>query len=70
MSQLNVRNLQGNSPDFRVTLDKDSTLSPQGSDIRFIAQKWQRIPVGNSKNFLAHKFYPLDLFTAYTGIIW
>ena len=67
MSQLNVRNLQGNSPDFRVTLDKDSTLSPQGSDIRFIAQKWQRIPVGNSKNFLAHKFYPLDLFTAYTG---
>ena len=67
MSQLNVRNLQGNSPDFRVTLDKDSTLSPQGSDIRFIAQKWQRIPVGNSKNFLAHKFFPLDLFTAYTG---
>ena len=53
MGQLNVANLQGNSPDFRITVDKDSTLAPQGSEIRFVQQKWQRIPVGNSKNFFA-----------------
>ena len=54
MGQLNVANLQGNSPDFRITVDKDSTLAPQGSEIRFVQQKWQRIPVGNSKYFFAH----------------
>lgn len=63
MSQLNVANLQGNSPDFKITVDKDSTLAPEGT-IRFIQQKWQRIPVVNSKNFFAHKFFPLDIFTA------
>ena len=66
MAQLNVANLQGNSPDFKITVDKDSTLAPAGQ-LRLTQQKWQAIPVGNSKNFLAHKFYPLDLFTAYTG---
>ena len=65
MSQLNVGYLQGTSNSgFKVTLTKESTIAHEG-DVRFLtSQSYQDLPVYGSKNFLAHKFFPLDLFTA------
>ena len=64
MGQLNVGYLQGTSNSgFKITLTKESTISHEG-DVRFLtSQSYQDLPVYGSKNFLAHKFYPLDLFT-------
>ena len=65
MGQLNVANLQGTSNSgFKITLTRESTLAHEG-DVRFLtSQSYQDLPVYGSKNFLAHKFFPLDLFTA------
>ena len=65
MGQLNVGYLQGTSNSgFKITLTKESTIAHEG-DVRFLtSQSYQDLPVYGSKNFLAHKFYPLDLFTA------
>ena len=64
MGQPNVGYLQGTSNSgFKVTLTKESTIAHEG-DVRFLtSQSYQDLPVYGSKNFLAHKFYPLDLFT-------
>ena len=64
MGQLNVGYLQGTSNSgFKITLTKESTIAHEG-DVRFLTnQSYQDLPVYGSKNFLAHKFFPLDLFT-------
>ena len=64
MGQLNVANLQGTSNSgFKITLTRESTLAHEG-DVRFLtSQSYQDLPVYGSKNFIAHKFSPLDLFT-------
>ena len=64
MGQLNVGYLQGTSNSgFKVTLTKESTIAHEG-DVRFLtSQSYQDLPVYGSKNFLAHKFFPLDLFS-------
>ena len=62
-AELNAANLQGISPNFKVTLTKESTLSTQ-ADFRVIAQDFHPIPLSEADNYFAHKFYPLDIYSA------
>ncbi|BCU96211.1 MAG: hypothetical protein CM15mV11_2860 [Caudoviricetes sp.] len=65
MGQLNVGYLQGTSNSgFKSYSYQRITIAHEG-DVRFLtSQSYQDLPVYGSKNFLAHKFFPLDLFTA------
>ena len=61
MGRVNVANLQGNAPDFRVTVDSESTLNTQ-ADVRITGQSYHPIPTPPSNAF-AKAFSPLYPFT-------
>ena len=61
MGRINVAALQGNSPDFKVTLDGDSTLSTQ-AEVRVLGQSYHPFPTPPSNAF-ANRFSPLYPFT-------
>ena len=67
-AELNAANLQGISPNFKVTLTKESTLSTQ-ADFRVIAQDFHPIPLSEADNYFAHKFYPLDIYSANPDVL-
>jgi hypothetical protein len=57
MGRINVGALQGNSPDFKVTLDGDSTLSTE-AEVRVLGQSYHPFPTPPSNAF-AESFSPL-----------
>ena len=61
MGRINVGALQGNSPDFKVTLDGGSTLSTQ-AEVRVLGQSYHPFPTPPSNAF-AQTFSPLYPFT-------
>ena len=61
MGRINVGALQGNSPDFKVTLDGGSTLSTQ-AEVRVLGQSYHPFPTPPSNAF-AQRFSPLYPFT-------
>ena len=63
MGRINVQALQGNSPDFKITLDATSTISTE-ADFRVLGQSYHPIPAPPSNAF-AKRFSPLY---PYTGV--
>ena len=61
MGRVNVQALQGNSPDFKITLEANSTLSTE-ADFRVLGQSYHPIPAPPSNGF-AKRFSPLYPFT-------
>ena len=66
MGRINVGALQGNSPDFKVTLDGDSTLSTQ-AEVRVLGQSYHPFPTPPSNAF-ANKYSPIYPFTGVTNL--
>jgi hypothetical protein len=65
MGRINVGALQGNSPDFKVTLDGDSTLSTE-AEVRVLGQSYHPFPTPPSNAF-AESFSPLYPYTGVTN---
>ena len=61
MGRVNVQALQGNSPDFKITLEANSTLSTE-ADFRVLGQSYHPIPAPPSNAF-AKRYSPLYPFT-------